>query len=102
MGADPVAEALNRQADAVAEAEESEDYGEEARGEATVDALELLDALHVTLGEPRDAILRWPWKWFCAEWARLYPAAARERARLERQREQEAFRALEQQWGKGG
>jgi hypothetical protein len=94
-----VAEALIARAEAV---EAQDDFGEEPREGATVDALELLDALHVTLGEPRDAILRWPWKWFCAEWARLYPAAAKERARLERQREQEAFRALDAQWGTRG
>lgn len=86
-----MAEELERDAEVAA------DGGEGAgSGSGAVDALELLDALHAQTGESRDAILRWAWKRFCAEWARLYPSAARERARVERQRQDEAFRELEQ------
>lgn len=91
-----MAEALER------EAEEAERAADEGEGEdagsrrGVIDALELLDALHSQTGESRDAILGWAWKRFCAEWARLYPAAERERRRAERRRQEESFRQLEQ------
>jgi hypothetical protein len=76
--------------------------GDDAGGDGALDALRLLDALHAQLGESRDVILAWPWKRFCAEWARLYPASARERERQEAQRQQEEFAKLEREgrgWG---
>ena len=88
-----MADAINRQLAAEASAE-----GDDSDG--ALDALRLLDALHAQLGESRDAILAWPWKRFCAEWARLYPASARERERQEAQRQQEEFAQLERE-GRG-
>lgn len=59
-----------------------------------LDALDVLDALCNRHEEPTAAVLAWPWKLFCARWARLYAWTAEERERQEARAVEREFARL--------
>lgn len=63
--------------------------GEES---ATIDLLDVCEAIGTHFHEHHDAIVAWSWKLFCVKWARMTVQVAtqeRDRRAREREREQE-------------
>jgi hypothetical protein len=69
-----------------------------SQDDGDLDFLDALDGMSALYHEHYDALLRWPWKLFCAKWARalrISEEQGRERRRREDERQtQEALRAL--------
>lgn len=63
---------------------------EAAEGDGDLDFLDALDGMSGLYHEHYDTLLRWPWKLFCAKWARaLRIGHERERERTRRKEERE-------------
>lgn len=73
----------------------------------TVDVLDVLEGMGAHLHEHHSDMLAWPWRLFCAKWARTMVAGVREKERTLREKEQREetqqrmalARAHQRQWG---
>ena len=73
--------------------------------------LDIVEALSAHFHEHHDAVMRWPWRLFCAKWRRMMVQVAKREAERERHRTEQEMRRAEdaaaaelrrihaQQWG---
>ena len=77
-------------------AAQSADSGDGEGGEAaTLNILDVCEAIGAHFHEHHDAVVAWSWRLFCAKWARMTVQVARqERERRDREREREREQRL--------
>jgi hypothetical protein len=80
--------------------------GEDDPDQDSADALDILtitEAMGAHFHEHHHDILRWPWKLFCAKWARMIKQLWEQKQRdLAREQERERQRGFDELAGAGG